>query len=140
MKRLIMALVMAASLSGCAGEFQREAGEMSNQDLLNYASEFQPECKNLESAYQANMKEIKYRESMGHMNAQDDAQALAKAAQACTIAKQQEANREALKAEYEASHPQPSMMDDLTAIAECNNNPVICRAHIVSGDLDKVGW
>lgn len=83
MKRLLIAVLAAGLLSGCAGELRDEAAESTNSDVMHYVLRDMPECSDVSSVYEANLKEMHYRESKGAMNAQEDATAIEGAKAAC---------------------------------------------------------
>lgn len=113
MKKMIIALLAVSALSGCASELRDEAAEDTNANILQYVVKFNPDCNHNSigaSLYQANLKEMNYRESKGAMNAQEDAVALNNAKQLCIDRAKQAAQVKAEKAEqeqaqYEAEAP-----------------------------------
>ncbi|MDM2823174.1 hypothetical protein OGX96_19070 [Citrobacter sp. Cpo100] len=115
MKRLIIAAITCALLSGCAGELRDEAAESSNAEVLNYVTKNQTDCIDntfSESIYQANIKEMTYRESKGAMNAQADAEAIQAAKAKCVAANKQRNEQRALEASYEHQQHEQAYQDD----------------------------
>ncbi|EPT9873077.1 hypothetical protein ACVTW2_000662 [Escherichia coli] len=143
MKKILLALIACSILSGCAGELRDEAAEDSNANVLKYVVENQPECRDNSFAhdlYQANSKEMTYRESKGAMNAQDDADAIQAAKLKCAAdnAKQAEYNR--LQAQYEQQEHQSRYEQDerLERICEAAHPYMMSQCMVNSGINEMV--
>ncbi|WEF29988.1 hypothetical protein PYR66_09975 [Klebsiella aerogenes] len=90
MKKIILAVLACSVLSGCASEIKHETFNSSNEDVIKYVTEQQPACDGVQDLYTANLNEMHRRESLGLMNAQEDAQRIQEAKQACNNAPRSE--------------------------------------------------
>ncbi|QIR27729.1 hypothetical protein [Kluyvera genomosp. 3] len=102
MKRLIIIACVLSTLTGCATELQDEAAESSNEKIMQFVTEWQPACGDSNMLYEPNHKEMIYRENMGRMNAQEDAQQIQQAAYVCGQQKIAKAQQEAAESAYKS--------------------------------------
>ncbi|QGU15009.1 MULTISPECIES: hypothetical protein [Leclercia] len=138
MKRLLIAVTMAATLSGCAAALQNAASKETNEHVLSMVKEWHHDADS--DLYQVYYKEMKYREAMGRMNAANDEAEVKQQAQLDWQIAEQKAEQERIQAAYDAAHPQPSLLDNIIAAEVCDNNPVRCRTHVVDSTLNNAGW
>lgn len=102
MKRLIIVAAVCGVLCGCAGELRDEAAEEGNAEVLSYVVKYQPACHDYEMLYTPHLNEMQYREKMGRMNAQEDAQAIETAKATCLANRKANAAIAAANAQIQA--------------------------------------
>ncbi|WMY58463.1 hypothetical protein RHB97_19125 [Enterobacter hormaechei] len=128
MKNIFVSLLIALSLSGCAANLARNVSSADNAKVLDEVATFQNgDILGVGVAY---YQEMKRREHLGIMNAEDDAQYLSQR-------RSLDAQEEQDKAIREAS--EPSLGDYIMADAACQDAPIECRRHIADSSLSKVG-
>ncbi|ELW9319246.1 hypothetical protein VBJ04_10995 [Enterobacter hormaechei] len=128
MKNIFVSLLIALSLSGCAANLARNVSSADNAKVLDEVATFQNgDILGVGAAY---YQEMKRREHLGIMNAEDDAQYLSQR-------RSLDAQEEQDKAIREAS--EPSLGDYIMADAACQDAPIECRRHIADSSLSKVG-
>ncbi|WP_312343754.1 hypothetical protein [Leclercia sp.] len=88
MKRKAVGMaIIAISLSGCALRYPSYATKWSNEDVIKFASKYQPACDDYEALYDAANAEMRKRESSGKMNRSSDDVAVTNAALECITKK-----------------------------------------------------
>jgi len=125
MKRLVIAVLLAASLTGCASNLTRNVANADNAKVLDEVATFQDgDWFGVGTAF---YQEMKRREHAGIMN---DAQYLA-------MRQATKAQEEQDKAVREAS--EPSLGDYIMADAACQDAPIECHRHVADSSLSKIG-